>query len=235
MRTALLAVVLAMANPTGGKSALSSTDLVGTYFSSMLGGCWLKIGADRVVNGRCADDLELNGSLMPTEQGLIVLAFVTDGLANPTMMLMTTPQDQTPSWPPSVRDPTVPLFAPTKPRFYNLMLHAVRWGPRVYLVRRQNLDDFCHYPDVAKEPRSVAPGEEFLRAGDERLRIAKDSLPECSLAEEWTRGPPNERLELTAPLGGRSGNVVLEAATSRSPFGERRRRSSSAVLGTPWE
>jgi imidazolonepropionase-like amidohydrolase len=36
-------------------------------------------------------------------------------------------------------------------------------------------------------------------------------------------------MELT-PLGGRSGNVVVEAAASRSPFGERRRRSSSAVL-----
>jgi len=42
--------------------------------------------------------------------------------------------------------------------------------------------------------------------------------------------PSNKRLELTAPLGGRSGNVVVEAAASRSPFGERRRRSSSAVL-----
>jgi hypothetical protein len=44
---------------------------------------------------------------------------------------------------------------------------------------------------------------------------------------------PNNRLELTAPLGGRSGNVVVEAAASRSPFGERRRRSSSAVFGRP--
>jgi hypothetical protein len=44
------------------------------------------------------------------------------------------------------------------------------------------------------------------------------------------REPPNKRLELTAPLGGRSGNVVVDAAASRSPFGERRRRSSSAVL-----
>jgi hypothetical protein len=42
--------------------------------------------------------------------------------------------------------------------------------------------------------------------------------------------PPNERLALTAPLGGRSGNVGVEAAASRSPFGAHRRRSSSAVF-----
>ena len=44
---------------------------------------------------------------------------------------------------------------------------------------------------------------------------------------------PNKRLELTAPLGGRAGNVGVAAAASRSPFGERRRRSSSAVFGGP--
>jgi len=46
---------------------------------------------------------------------------------------------------------------------------------------------------------------------------------------DW--GPSNKRFKLTAPLGGRSGNVGAEAAASRSPFGERRRRSLSAVLG----
>jgi len=51
-----------------------------------------------------------------------------------------------------------------------------------------------------------------------------------------TRGalPPNKRLELTAPLGGRAGNGVVDGAVaSRSPFGERRRRSSSAVFAGP--
>jgi hypothetical protein len=42
--------------------------------------------------------------------------------------------------------------------------------------------------------------------------------------------PSNKRMELTAPLGGRAGDGVVNAAASRSPFGERRRRSSSAVL-----
>jgi hypothetical protein len=32
-------------------------------------------------------------------------------------------------------------------------------------------------------------------------------------------------LQLTAPLGGRAGNGGVDAAASRSPFGERRRRS----------
>ena len=45
------------------------------------------------------------------------------------------------------------------------------------------------------------------------------------------RTPSNERMELTAPRGDRAGNVGVDAAASRSPFGERRRRSSSAVLG----
>jgi hypothetical protein len=40
----------------------------------------------------------------------------------------------------------------------------------------------------------------------------------------------NKRMELTALRGGRAGNVEVAAAASRSPFGERRRRSSSAVL-----
>jgi len=37
--------------------------------------------------------------------------------------------------------------------------------------------------------------------------------------------PPNDAMQLTAPLGGRAGNGVVDAAASRSPFGERRRRS----------
>jgi len=45
------------------------------------------------------------------------------------------------------------------------------------------------------------------------------------------KGPQNKRLELTAPRGGRAGDGVVDAAASRSPFGERRRRSSSAVFG----
>jgi hypothetical protein len=54
-------------------------------------------------------------------------------------------------------------------------------------------------------------------------------------APSWV-GPskrPNKRLELTAPLGGRAGNIGVNAAASRSPFGERRRRSSSAVFDGP--
>jgi len=43
----------------------------------------------------------------------------------------------------------------------------------------------------------------------------------------------NKRMKLTAPLGGRDGNVGVDAAASRSPFGERRRRSLSAVFYGP--
>ena len=49
-------------------------------------------------------------------------------------------------------------------------------------------------------------------------------------SNELTMGPQNERMELTALRGGRAGNGVMNAAASRSPFGERRRRSSSAVF-----
>jgi hypothetical protein len=42
--------------------------------------------------------------------------------------------------------------------------------------------------------------------------------------------PSNKRMELPAPLGGRDGNVGDLAAASCSPFGEHRRRSSSAVF-----
>jgi hypothetical protein len=46
----------------------------------------------------------------------------------------------------------------------------------------------------------------------------------------FTEASSNKRMELTAPLGGRAGDGVVDAAASRSPFGERRRRSSSAVF-----
>jgi CubicO group peptidase (beta-lactamase class C family) len=45
--------------------------------------------------------------------------------------------------------------------------------------------------------------------------------------------PPNERMELTAPRRGRADDGVVDAAAARSPFGERRRRSSSAVFDGP--
>jgi hypothetical protein len=41
---------------------------------------------------------------------------------------------------------------------------------------------------------------------------------------------PNKRMEQAAPLGAAPGNGVKNRGTSRSPFGERRRRSSSAVF-----
>jgi hypothetical protein len=37
--------------------------------------------------------------------------------------------------------------------------------------------------------------------------------------------PPNHRMKLTAPLGGRGEHEGHDAAASRSPFGERRRGS----------
>jgi hypothetical protein len=45
---------------------------------------------------------------------------------------------------------------------------------------------------------------------------------------------PNKRMELTAPRGVRAEEGVADAAAGRSPFGVRRRRSSSAVLARPW-
>ena len=43
--------------------------------------------------------------------------------------------------------------------------------------------------------------------------------------EQSVLQPENNRMQLTAPLGGRAGNGEVDAAASRSPFGERRRRS----------
>jgi hypothetical protein len=42
--------------------------------------------------------------------------------------------------------------------------------------------------------------------------------------------PPNERMELTAPLGAAPGDGDAVRGASCSPFGEHRRRSSSAVF-----
>ena len=57
---------------------------------------------------------------------------------------------------------------------------------------------------------------------------ARDAV--LRLALEPDRATPNKRMELAAPRGGRAGDGVMDAAASRSPFGERRRRSSSAVF-----
>jgi hypothetical protein len=41
---------------------------------------------------------------------------------------------------------------------------------------------------------------------------------------------PNDQMQQTAPLGGRGSRRIVFAAASCSPFGEHRRRSSSAVF-----
>lgn len=42
---------------------------------------------------------------------------------------------------------------------------------------------------------------------------------------------PNNRMKLTAPLGGRAVYGGVDAAASRAPFGARRHRSLSGVFG----
>lgn len=76
-------------------------------------------------------------------------------------------------------------------------------------------------PDV---PRTVTFDEDLLST----FLAAKVSLHvsayPCS-DDELTDVPPNDRMQVTAPLGGRAGNGGKNAAASRSAFGERRRRS----------
>ena len=187
MRAALLTVaMLAAAGPTSASaSSLSSKDVVGVYFSSMLGGCWLRIRADRMVTGSCGDHRSLTGHVALSEKGAMIMAYVTDGYV-PRPMQAVPPPEKNPSWPPPMSDPTLPLFGPDEPRAEALFLYPVRWGPRIYLVRLANLQDFCNAPDAAREPRSTAAGEEFLRKGHERLKVAKGVAPACNPASEPT-------------------------------------------------
>ena len=65
-------------------------------------------------------------------------------------------------------------------------------------------------------------GSEWSEYGRSRTSYCFSCFLEPVIALEV---PSNKRMGLTAPLGGRDDNVGVAAAASRSPFGERRRRS----------
>jgi hypothetical protein len=60
------------------------------------------------------------------------------------------------------------------------------------------------------------------RPGPAVIRPTSTTHTTATKEDRW---PHNDRMQLTAPLGGRGGNVGVAAAASRPPFGERRRRS----------
>lgn len=189
--TLVAAALLAVAVPTHtAESRLSLSDVTGAYFSSILGGCWLRVRADHQVSGRCGDRLSLGGWVARSEEGAVIVAFlseteISDDRPYRIIRPAAPPPQESPSWPPSLADPTAPLLGPDdEPSSYRLLLYPVRWGRRIYLVRVENLKDFCEGPDRTREPRSTAAGEEFLRTGHERLPVAKGVAPECNPASE---------------------------------------------------
>jgi hypothetical protein len=86
-----------------------------------------------------------------------------------------------PSWPPSLQDPTPPLVGPEHMRLESMTLIPLRWGSRRYLVRQGAVAEFCNSIAQGTEPRSVAAGWDFLRAGDHRKKAGKTGPTECGI------------------------------------------------------
>ena len=164
--------------------------LQGTYSSSMLGDCNLVIRGDDarlVCNGRPLGA----GFAVRFATEIAVLVRISPERLPASTWLRSLPipsprrrsSGQASPWPPSLEDPTAPLVssAPDSPDS-PLWLHPVKWGPRLYLVPAERLPAFCASPKQLKEPRAIPSGELFLRLGDHRKAVRKDSLPECTLA-----------------------------------------------------
>jgi len=163
--------------------ALYLSELEGTYSSSILGGC------DLFISG-------LDGRLLCKGRPVspVVLA---QSLSGYSVLISTAPIHAqvilgrharragagSSAWPPSLTDPTLPLVASSQPSPGTLLwLHPVRWGPRLYLVREDQLKGFCTAPRKLKEPRKVAKGDHFLKVGHHQKPVSKKAAPQCNLA-----------------------------------------------------
>ena len=185
MRIAIAATIcLGTASPVlPADEPFFGDDLEGTYSSSMLGGCNLVIrGSDAQL--ACKGRPLATGFTVRLATGLAVLVPTSPPRVGASAVLPMPPRPRihVPLWPPSLEDPTVPLVSsdPATPDSL-VWFYPVQWGPRLYLVREERLKLFCGSPRQLKEPRTVPSGEEFLRIGDHKKSVPRESAPQCTL------------------------------------------------------
>jgi hypothetical protein len=152
-------------------------DLEGVYQSSRLGGCTLQLVRSGAFTLVCASNPEHRGEAIVLGRGLLIPgASGPDDLpAPPGRIILPQPSlpGATPSWPPSVADPTSGPYlldaeAYLSPLGVALFLEPLRWGSRLYLISSGDRESFCDEIKVGTEPRRSAVGQQFLRRGDHR-------------------------------------------------------------------
>jgi hypothetical protein len=149
----------------------------GTYSSSVLGGCSLKLDRQGTFVMSCAHGA-LSEKAVARGRRVGIHLPGSHTLPPPVTAI---PQPPAPSdkapWPPSLEDPTPPLVAAEVDDPKRVWLTPIQWGPRLYLVL--SLAAFCHAIREGHEPRTVAMGVDFLRAGDHRKPVSRKPPVEC--------------------------------------------------------
>jgi hypothetical protein len=149
----------------------------GTYSSSMLGGCSLKLDRQGNFVMSCAH-AALSDRAIARGQRIGIHPPGSHSAPAPPIAIPRprTPSDRAP-WPPSLEDPTAPLVAAEADDPERLWLTPIQWGQRLYLVL--SLAAFCDAIGRGQEPRTVPMGVEFLRAGDHRKPVSRKPPLEC--------------------------------------------------------
>lgn len=173
-----LAIAFLVPATMAAEQPVSFMALVGSYVSSSDGGCTLTLGRDRTSLIACTGHSPLSGEALPFASGFAIPVGEPAEYFAPRL----TPGRSTaePQWPPSVRDPTVPLIASQPVHSDALWLVPLRWGSRLYLIRDGDILGFCGEIRNGTEPRTVAAGVHFLRSGDHRKRAGRRPPAECN-------------------------------------------------------
>jgi len=184
----MLATILLVLSAVGSNraAAVNFAQLEGTYLSSILGGCELRLEKDASFMLSCRDRVGCRGRAMSIPPGFVVLCPDTAGRQSLVLRAANEPAPPT-EWPPPTRDPTKGPFRVYPPSIESqtpvpqaLWLEPVFWGPRVYLVQHDDHDVFCGGVQIGVEPRSSPWGYYFLRRGDHRKRPHSKAPSECS-------------------------------------------------------
>jgi hypothetical protein len=217
----MLATVLVLLSAVASTRAdpVNFAQLEGTYLSSILGGCELRLEKDASFMLSCRNRVGCRGRAMSIPPGFVVLC--PDTAARLSFALRAANQRAPPTeWPPPTRDPTKGPFRGYPPSIESqtrvpeaLWLEPVLWGPRVYLVEHDDHDVLCGRVEVGVKLRSLPWGHFFLRRGDHRKRPHSKTPSECSQKQRAAE----QREKLTKPE--RNGALQLVPGVRRTTWG----------------
>jgi hypothetical protein len=175
-----LALAAAIQSGTAQSSDSRLREVAGEYVAGAIDiSCTLKISRSGSYSFACGSDPVHTGTVAVGDGRRITVVVPTYGAQ--ASSVPRAPRDpSTPSWPPSLEDPTPPLVGPEAMRLEPMTLVPLRWGQRRYLVRQGALAEFCDSIAQGTEPRSVPAGWEFLRAGDHRRKAGATRPTECA-------------------------------------------------------